>query len=194
MRGCSNWCSAGWRHDPNPAAEVTLSLSEAAHLAGGHRWVESRLFELLGGWVGSTPEPGAKLLFDRHSQHHAWRAGQWWDRLPVLADIDREALVVAPSAGVAGSFGALAQLEGTPARLAGAYRFALPRLVGSYDRHLAAAHAVSDGAALRTLGIVAADAAADWREGEAVLQDLLVDQASVRASAETVAALEALLL
>ena len=173
---------------------MTLSLDEAARLAGGHSWFEARLFELLGGWVGSTPEPDAKLLLDRHSQHHAWRAGQWWDRLPVLADTDRESLVVAPSAGLAAAFVAVAALEGTPARLAGAYRFALPRLVAGYDRHVAAADAVSDGAALRTLRIVAADAAADWREGEAVLQDLLVDRASVRASADAVAGLETLLL
>ena len=173
---------------------MTLNLDEAARLAGGHRWIESRLFEVLGGWVGSTPEPDAKLLLDRHSQHDAWRAAQWWDRLPVLADVDRDRLVAAPSPAVAGAYDALAKLEGTAVRLAGAYRFALPHLVAGYDRHLAAADEVSDGAALRTLRIVAADAAADWREGERVLQGLLLDDASVRAAAETVGALESLLL
>ena len=106
-----------------------MLLDEAARRAGGHRWVEARLFEILGGWVASTDEVDAKLLFDRHSQHHAWRADQWWDRLPVLADVDRPGLVVAPSPGVGALAGGLADLDGTIPRLAGAYRVALPRLV-----------------------------------------------------------------
>jgi hypothetical protein len=84
---------------------VSLTLQESAALVGGHCWVERRLFERLGAWVAPTAWPAAKLALDRHAQHAAWRAAQWWDRLPVLAQVDREALVVAPSswAGLAGS-------------------------------------------------------------------------------------------
>ena len=74
-----------------------MLLEDAARLAGSHRWIESRLFEILGGWVASTEEVHAKLLFDRHSQHHAWRAAQWWDRLPVSSGLD--SVPVSPSKG-----------------------------------------------------------------------------------------------
>jgi hypothetical protein len=171
-----------------------LLLEEAALRAGGHRWVESRLFEILGGWVSSTDDLDAKLLFDRHSQHHAWRGDQWWDRLPVLADVDRPGLVVAPSAQVAEVAAALVALEGTIPRLAGAYRLALPRLVAAYEEHRLKASPPSDEAMIRTLDIVLPDAGADWREGEVLLQQRLADETQVQLAADTVARLERLLV
>ena len=163
---------------------MPTTLGEAALLAGSHRWVEVRLFEILGGWVASTAEVDAKLLFDRHSQHHAWRADQWWDRLPLLAEVDRDALVLAPSAAVADAVEALAavadarsEVAGAVARLAGVYRVALPRLAGAYQRHRSQANPASDSAAIRTLDLLLPDVAADWREGEILLQKFLVDQA-----------------
>jgi hypothetical protein len=171
-----------------------LLLEEAARLAGGHRWFESRLFEILGGWVSSTDDPDVKLLFDQHSQHHAWRADQWWDRLPVLADVDRPGLVTAPSAQVAEVAAALAALEGAVPRLAGAYRLALPRLVAAYQEHRLTVSPASDGAVMRTLDIVLPDAVADWRDGEVLLQQRLADEMQVQLAADTVARLERLLV
>ena len=156
--------------------------------------MEGRLFEILGGWVASTDAVDAKLLLDRHSQHHAWRADQWWDRLPVLADVDRQALVAAPSPGIAALTQALASMAGDVPRLAGAYRVALPRLVGAYQEHRLNANPASDDAAIRTLDIVLPDLIADWRHGEVLLQRLLNDQRRVVAAADTVANLERLLV
>jgi hypothetical protein len=171
-----------------------LLLDEGARWAGGHRWVESRLFEILGSWVPTTDDVDAKLLFDRHSQHHAWRAAQWWERLPVLADVDRDALVVAPSPQVAAAAEDLAAVEGTVARLAGAYRVALPRLAGAYHEHRLLANPASDEAAIRTLDLLLPDVGADWRHGEVLLQSLLVDAGLVQAAATTVARLEVVLV
>jgi len=171
-----------------------LLLEEASRRAGGHRWTELRLFEILGGWVASTEDVDAKLLFDRHSQHHAWRAEQWWDRLPVLADVDRDALVVAPSPGIGAALDALAGLDATVARLAGAYRVALPRLVAGYHAHRLGVSPVSDGAAIRTLDLLLPDVAADWREGEVLLQSRLTGGADVDAAAAAVATLEGLIV
>jgi hypothetical protein len=171
-----------------------LLLEEAARRAGGHRWVEARLFEILGGWVASTADVEAKLLFDRHSQHHAWRADEWWDRLPVLADVDRHGLVMAPSPRVAALVGELPALGGTVARLAGAYRVALPRLVAAYQEHRWQTNPAGDGAAIRTLDLLLPDVVADWREGEVLLQRLLAGEADVAAAADTVARLERLLI
>jgi hypothetical protein len=171
-----------------------LLLEEAARRAGGHRWVEARLFEILGGWVASTADVDAKLIFDRHSQHHAWRADQWWDRLPVLADVDRQALVAAPSARVAALADRLPTLRGTVPRLAGVYRVALPRLAAAYQEHRLRANPVSDEAAIRTLDIMLPDVVGDWRQGEGLLQQLLSNEADIAAAADTVSALERLLI
>jgi hypothetical protein len=173
---------------------LALTLEESARLAGGHCWLERRLFEVLGGWVESTPEPAIKLLFDRHSGHHAWRAGQWWDRLPVLADVDRAALVAADRASLPEVSQSMAAAPLTVGRLAGAYRFALPRLWNRYAQHLALTRPTSDGSAMRTLTMVMADVEADWREGEVLLQDMLRNPDLVRLSANTVAWLETGLL
>jgi hypothetical protein len=169
-------------------------LDESARLVGGHRWWEGRLFGVLGGWVATTSDPTAKLMLDRHSQHHAWRSGQWWDRLPVVADVDREALVRPPSPGAARALEALAVLDDPVARLAGAYRFALPRLVGRYQAHRQSASPVSDDSAIRTLDLLVPDAVGDWLHGEVLLQECLTDRAGAERAAMTVAHLESVLL
>lgn len=154
-------------------SEGFMGLDEAAMLAARHHWVESRLFGVLGGWVATTSEPDAKLLFDRHSNHHAWRAQQWWDRLPVLADLDRAELVAAQGAGLVAAFDALAAQESTLTRLACTYRMMIPRLAASYERHRLCTSAVADSSVLRTLVMLSADVATDWLEGEAVLELIL---------------------
>jgi hypothetical protein len=169
-------------------------LDEAIRLVGGHAWAESRLFETLGAWVAVTEQPEAKLLLDRHSQHHAWRAQQWWDRLPVLADVDRDRLIQPPTPAAAAGAAALAGLEGTVARLAGVYRVALPRLFAGYQRHRQRADRPSDGSAIRTLHLLMPDVAGDWREGEVFLQVLLRDRTSVDQAAAAVAHLEQILI
>ena len=174
---------------------MTTGLEESARLAGSHIWMERRLFEILGGWVTTTAEPEAKLLLDRHSHHCAWRAGQWMDRLPVLADMDRDALAATPDPVLGPAIAVLGPTTAaTAARLAGVYRFALPRLWSAYDRHRAVADPVADGSTLRTLAMVVADVTADWQEGEALLQNLLVSREAVAAAASMVEELEATLL
>ncbi|HET7523349.1 MAG TPA: hypothetical protein VFJ79_04315 [Acidimicrobiales bacterium] len=172
---------------------MSASLEEAARLAGAHCWSERRMFEILGGWVGSTQETHVKLMLDRHAQHHAWRATQWWDRLPVLADVDRDTLLVAPTAAVSKAMDGIGACSTAVSRLAAAYRFALPRMFTAYQHHRAAASPVSDASAMRTLGLVGPDLASDWGEGEATLQGLIRTEASADEAAETVGRLERLL-
>lgn len=150
------------------------------------------MFEVLGGWVGSTGEPSLKLMLDRHSQHHAWRAGQWWERLPVLAGVDRDALVRAPSPAARQTIDLVGECADTVTRLASAYRFAMPRIFAAYQQHRSAASPVSDGSALRTLGLVGPDLAADWAEGEVALQGLIRSDDDAARAAGIVARLEGL--
>lgn len=170
-----------------------MTLEEFGRWAGGHRWLERRLFEVLGSWVVPTIDPEAKLMLDRHSRHHAWRAAQWLDRLPVLADVDREALTAPPSPQAEEMMARLGALEGLAPRLAGVYRVALPRLSSRYECHRLAADPVPDGSALRTLRLVSADSEADWKEGERLLQARLVDAGSIQAASDAVSALELVL-
>lgn len=152
---------------------MALALEESAREAGRRCWMERRLFEILGAWVGATPEPEARMLLDRHSQHHAWRAGQWWERLPVLADVERDLLCSPPDGPLPSALDRLATVEGTVRRLVCAYRVVMPRMWALYERHRLAADPLADSSTLRTLSMVMADLASDWREGEVVLQGLI---------------------
>lgn len=160
----------------------TLDSVGSATVCGGHCWVERRLFEVLGAWGASAGSPRSVVLLDRHSQHAAWRAAQWWERLPVRAGIEREDLVVAPQGwqealGPAG--GHLPAPDGDPALLAVVHRVLLARLLARYRHHLERTSPVSDGPVIRTLGQVLADLRTDREDGEAVCFDHLDDAATL---------------
>ncbi len=157
---------------PDASGEL-LGLEESSRVAARHHWVESNMFTLLGGWVKTTSTPEAKLLFDRQAGHHAWRAQQWWNRLPALADVDRAALVARPGDRLSAVFKAVSDEESTVSRLVCTYRVLIPRLAVSYERHRTRASAVADSSVLRTLEIVARDVSSDWLDGEAVLERVL---------------------
>jgi hypothetical protein len=198
---------------------LSLTLHQSAAVIGGHCWIERRLFERLGSWAAPSASDAAKLLLDAHSQHAAWRAGQWWDRLPVLAQLDREELVapddawaalvaeagaaapagLQPAAEVAGVAGSRAGADGAGAAdpgtadvrcLAIAYRVLLPRLAARYERHAAMTTPMADGPVIRTLRQVAADIRFDWAEGEFLLKELISSGAHAAAAAAAVAAAE----
>jgi hypothetical protein len=172
---------------------MTASLEGSGRLCGANRWAENRLFEMLGRWVPSTSEPSVKVVLDRHSLHHAWRADQWWQRLPVVADVDRHDLVVAPSPVIESVMDSAEQADSTVARLAAVYRVLQPRLAGSYARQRVLLHPVSDGSMIRTLDMVAQDLQRDWRDGELLLQGLLTSPARVAEASGWVERLELLL-
>ncbi|MCU4187434.1 hypothetical protein K6U06_23960 [Acidiferrimicrobium sp. IK] len=172
-----------------------MSLQETAARLGGHQWMEQAVWKVLGAWGASTGDPAAAVLLDTHAQHAAWRAQQWWERLPVLAVIERDALVRPPSGAIAGLVEQLATAgpDATVARMAAAYRVLLARLLAGYSREAHLLSPVSDGPARRTLAQAESDASADWRAGESFLQRLLTDASAVDQAASTVADLERLL-
>jgi hypothetical protein len=154
------------------ASPPPLTLTEAARVVGGYVWVEERLFEILGGWVPSTPEPEVKLHLAAASHHHAWYASLWRDRLPELRELDGESFVTPPAAGVEALLATLATAPATIERLVGLYRVLLPHQVASYQRHLERASAITDGPTIRALTLVVADNRADHEEGERLVQSL----------------------
>lgn len=151
----------------------SLPLPVTASLVGGYRWIEQRLFELLGGWAAEATQPKLRVHLDEQSARHAWHASLWADRLPVRDGVSADELTVAPAVAAR----VLALLDQSRAEtvplLAGLYRVVLPRLVTGYTRHLGATAPVSDGPVIRALRLVVADEIEDWHAGELLVQDLL---------------------
>jgi hypothetical protein len=153
-----------------------LTRDEAARRAAHHRWFEARLFEVVGGWVTTTPEPEAKLLLEAQAAKHAWHAELWERRL-------RAAAVGEPGKAWTDVVEALAEPSGTVERLAGLSRVVLPHLVAAYGDHLDACNAVSDGPTARWLRVILADDVDDWRDAERLLQSLVSSPAGVERAA-----------
>jgi len=147
-----------------------MDITAAARRVGAIAWTEQRLFEVVGGWVASTPEPDAKLLFARLSRHHGDHAVALESVLPATRDHDPVALV-APL-GDEGDEGAaaLGGAADTPARVE-ALLVTLSRQRAAIEGFLTEASPIRDGPARRVAGLVLeADAALAeevdaWRRG-----------------------------
>lgn len=181
---------------PSPAPPPSDGgLAQWARRAGGYAWLEMRLFELLGRWATTVPEPAAAAQLGTASRHHAWHAELWDEHLPSIPGLDAAALVAPAGGGIAAAVEdlvAAAPGSGVEA-LASAYRVLVPRLVAGYDRDLAAVSPVSDATFARTLRIVLADLVPDWIAGQRQLAVLLTDQDAVERAAAQTARLELLL-
>jgi hypothetical protein len=189
-----------------------LTLDETGRFVGASAWVELRLFEVVGGWAPSVPEPEVAAHLAAQSRRHAGHAELWLAHRPVVAGRDPDDLVVPPSAGTEKALQVLADLGpsgravgGDPGadadgpsvtveRLAGLVRVVVPRLLVGFRRRLDEVSVVADGALRRTLRLVLADLAEDGAEGERLLQSVLVTEADVARAASLQSRLEPLLL
>ncbi len=151
---------------------VPLTLTAAARIIGGYVWLEERLFELLGAWVPSTPEPDVKLHLAVASHHHAWHASLWRDRLPELREIDGESFVTPPGPGLEALVALAPSAATSTERLVGLYRVLLPHQMAAYRGHLERASAITDGPTIRALTLVLADNREDRAEGERLVRSL----------------------
>jgi hypothetical protein len=177
-----------------------LTLEQAAKRAGAWAWAEASLYEVLGGWARTTEIAAVKLYFDSCSQHHAWRARLWHERLagrlvqaqPGSLPQPPPGLLGPPSRPVEQALEALSALKGDVGRLAAYCRVALPRASNGYRRWLRACNPCADAPVERTIKIVLADVQADWQDGCDLLVGLLDEQGAVAvaAAAESVAAAE----
>jgi hypothetical protein len=136
-----------------------MTLDESARRLGALVWTERRLFELLGGWVVSTPEPAVKLAFARTSRRHGDHAITLGGLLPDTRDHDPEAFV-APPAGGDDALAAAAAAGATAERLDAVEAGIAPVHLGALEAYLADTAAVRDGPAIRVIGAVLAEDAA----------------------------------
>jgi hypothetical protein len=171
---------------------LPLRLGETAAVVGEYRWIETALYRLLGAWVTDTPVAAVQVHLDAQSMRHSWHAQLWAERLPVLTGADPDGLTQ-PSAPTAALFAALSgttpvhdgpgstwppadevvERPGVLPRLAGLYRVVLPRLVTTYQRHLAATGPATDAPVARALRLVLNDEVEDWQAGERMVQRLV---------------------
>ena len=173
-----------------------FGLEHAAERAGRHRWAEMRLFEVMGGWVQTVPEPDVKIRLHTDSYRHAWHAELWRRRLPGGPGAADEGLTVPGDEGmgrVMDALGGPGGAAGTLEKLVGLYRVVLPRRVATCRQHRETASEVRDGSAIRVLDLVLDDEEEDWRRGELLLQSLLRTEEDVHRAAAHQARLEALL-
>jgi len=130
--------------------------------------------------VRSTLHPSAKVYFDACSQHHAWRAQLWQDRLPARLVATRAAVgdLAKPFSDAAVQvMKALSCVEGDVGRMAGYCRVVLPRTVVAYRSWQRRCADASDRPVARVLRLATDDALADCEQGAALLVELL-DSAS----------------
>ena len=176
------------------AERPSLPLSVTTSLVGGYRWIEQRLFELLGNRAAGAVEPELRVHLDGQGTRHAWHASLWADRLPVRDGVSADELTVGPPVAV----DVLAALDRMGAEavplLAGLYRVVLPRLVAGYARHLQAAAPVADGPVIRALRLVVTDEVEDWHAGERLVQGLLTDPDEVASASRSSRELESMLV
>lgn len=166
-------------------ADVAESIEESGRRIGHHAWVETRLFELLGRWSATAPDPRTRALLASQSRHHAWHVELWHSLLPALPHLPATSLVVPDEAGAAliasiepfvtpadearpssaGDEGSARALDGLEAL----YHDALPRLIAAYTDHLDHTTVVTDGPTIRVLRLVIGDLADDRAAGEALV-------------------------
>ena len=181
--------------DASSSMDGPPDLLDSARLVGGYAWLERRLFEVIGGWVASTPEPAVAALFDAHALHHAWYSSVFTDRLPHVREIVEDQVVVAPDAGSAALLDGLADGgTGTIERLSGTYRMVVPLLLVTYTDHLGRLTPVADEPLRRWLGMVITDLSADWVAGESLLRSLVGTSAEVDRAVAVQARLESILV
>jgi hypothetical protein len=175
----------------------SFSVEESARRVGHYKWIEMRLFEVLGGWVATIPELDVKLRLGTHCYHHAWHAELWHKRLPELREMNPERLTVPPNDELVAFVDALTEPEGpdqTIEKLVGVYRVLLPAKIAAYTYHRNNTSTITDAPTIRSLGFILQDEMDDWRDGEMLLQSLIETDAELRRAADHQVRLQSLLL
>ena len=174
-----------------------FTVEESARRVGHYKWIEMRLFEVLGGWVATVPELDVKLRLGTHCYHHAWHAELWHKRLPELREMNPERLTVPPNDELVAFVDALTEPEGpelTIEKLVGAYRVLIPAKIAAYTYHRNNTSTITDAPTIRSLGFILQDELDDWRDGEMMLQSLIETEAELQRAIDHQTKLQRLLL
>lgn len=175
----------------------SFTVDESARRVGNYKWIEMRLFEALGGWVATVPELDIKLRLGTHCYKHAWHAELWHKRLPELREMNPERLTLPGNDQVAAFMEAVAEPtepEMTIEKLVGVYRVLIPHKIAAYTYHLNNTSTITDAPTIRSLKMALADEFEDWRDGEMLLQTLLLNSEDVARAAARQVTLESMIV
>ncbi len=152
---------------------VFYTVTETAARAGHYRWVEQRLFELMGSWASGAQldNEEAEYWVGTQSYHHEFLAELWAKRLSTLGF---DPAPIAPSSQIDAAL-SIERWDAYSAagKLAGLYRVLVPRIMSTYQRHLSCIDPMVDGPTARVLNLCLNDYRSDWAEGERVVQSAL---------------------
>ena len=185
---------APWDRRELPGA---FSVEDSARRIGHYKWIEMRLFEALGGWVATVPELDVKLRLGTHCYHHAWHAELWHKRLPELREMNPDRLTVPPNDELVQFVAALTEPEApehTIEKLVGVYRVLIPALVAAYTYHRNNTSTITDAPTIRSLRFALQDELDDWRDGEMMLQSLILTPDDVQRAVDHQAKLQKLMV
>ena len=174
-----------------------FDVEETARRVGHYKWIEMRLFEVLGGWVATVPELDVKIRLGAHCYKHAWHAELWNKRLPELREMNTERLTLPANDTVVAFIDAMCEPESpdqTIEKLVGVYRVLIPHKIAAYTYHLNGTSTVTDAPTIRSLNFVLGDEFDDWRDGEMMIQSLIETADEVERAAAHQARLERLLV
>ena len=174
-----------------------FDVEETARRVGNYKWLEMRLFEVLGGWVATVPELDVKIRLGAHCYKHAWHADLWNKRLPELREMNTERLTEPANDAVVAFVDAMCEPESpdqTIEKLVGVYRVLIPHKIAAYTYHLNGTSTVTDAPTIRSLNFILGDEFDDWRDGEMMIQSLIETPEEVDRAAAHQARLEKLLL
>jgi len=180
------------REIPGTFSVVASSLKD-----NNYKWIETKLFEVLGGWVATVPELDVKMRLGTHCYHHAWHAELWHKRLPELREMNPDRLTVPANDELVAFVDAMTGPEApgeTIEKLVGVYRVLIPHKIAAYTYHLNNTSTITDAPTIRSLKFALQDEFEDWRDGEMLIQSLIeTDEEIDRATAHQ-AKLEKLML
>ena len=174
-----------------------FSVEETARRVGNYKWVEMRIFELMGGWVATVPELDIKLRLGTHCYHHAFHSELWHKRLPELREMNPERLTEAPNPEFEAFIDAVGEPEAadqTIEKMVGLYRVLMPHLIAAYTYHLNNTSTITDSPTIRSLNFCLQDDMEEWREGEMIIQSLVDSPAEADRAAAHQAKLTKLML
>ena len=172
-------------------------MEESAKRVVHYKWIEMRLFEVLGGWVATVPEIDVKLRLGTHCYHHAWHSELWHKRLPELREMNPEKLTLPPNDEVVAFVDALTEPEAAELsieKLVGVYRVLMPHMIAAYTYHRNNTSRITDAPTIRSLDFVLADDFEDWRDGEMMIQSLIQSEAELDRAIAHQAKLQKLML
>jgi len=174
-----------------------FDVEETARRVGHYKWVETKLFEALGGWVATIPELDVKLRLGTHCYHHAWHAELMNKRLPELREMKPERLTVPPNNELVAFIDAMTEPEDaaqTLEKLVGVYRVLIPHTIAAYTYHRNNTSTITDVPTIRSLDMMLSDEFDDWRDGEMMIQSLIESPDDVDRAAARQAELEKLMV